>query len=150
MLNGAVAEVLSEVSARLEASDDVLSEAKKIIKEFYAAHKRVIFNGNGYSDEWVAEAEKRGLPNLTNTVEAISHLCDPEYVELLSKHKILSKDELDSRKEIYLETYVKQINIEGSLMVEMSTGKMVPAANRYLTELLSSIATQKELRYQGH
>ncbi len=144
MLNAAVAEVLSEVSARLEKADDVLAEAKGIIKEFYANHRRVVFNGNGYSEEWVLEAEKRGLANLTNTVEAVSHLTDSEYVELLSKHKIYSREELESRKEIYLETYVKQINIEGSLMVEMALGKMVPAANRYLSELLASISQQKQ------
>ncbi len=144
MLNAAVAEILNEVSARLEAADDVLAEAKKIIKEFYAEHKRVVFNGNGYSEEWVAEAAKRGLPNMNNTVEVFSHFDDPEYVELLSKQKIFSKEEIESRKEIYLETYVKQINIEASLMVEMASGKIVPAANRYLSELIASINAQKE------
>ncbi len=144
MLNAAVAEVLSEVAARLEGASDMLAEAKVIIKEFYTAHKRVIFNGNGYSDEWVEEATRRGLPNLTNTVEALSHWTDPEYVELFAKHKIFAPSEVASRQEIYLETYVKQINIEGSLMVEMATGKMVPAANRYLMELLESISKQKE------
>ena len=147
MLDAAVSEVLSEVADRLERADDALVEAKVIIKEFYKAHKRIVFNGNGYCSTWVGEAEKRKLPNLVNTVEALSHLTDPEFVALFEKHKIFSSQEVASRQEIYLETYIKQINIEASLMVEMATGMMVPAANRYLKELLSSIKDQKELGF---
>ncbi len=148
MLNAAVAEILSEVGDRLEKSSDVMAEAKAIIKEFYCNHKRIIFNGNGYSEEWVAEAQKRGLPNLPNTVEALSHLTDEEFVKVFEKHKIFASHEIASRQEIYLEIYMQQINIEASLMVEMAKGKIVPAANRYLSELLSGITAQKGFGFE--
>ncbi|NCB02647.1 MAG: glutamine synthetase type III [Spirochaetia bacterium] len=147
MLNTAVADVLGEVADRLKHTKDVLGEAKKIIKEFYTEHKRIIFNGNGYCSTWIDEAKKRNLPNLTSTVEALSHLNDPEFVTLFEKHNIFSSQELSSRQEIYLETYIKQINIEASLMIEMALGMMVPAANRYVTELLISIKEQKEIGF---
>jgi glutamine synthetase len=149
MLNAAVSEVLDEVANRLEKSGDSLSEAKAIIKEFYRDHKRIIFNGNGYCSTWVEEAKKRKLPNLSNTVEALSHLNDPEFVTLFAKHKIFAPHEVASRQEIYLETYIKQINIEASLMVEMAKGMMVPASNRYLGELLSSVSEQKKFGFKS-
>ncbi|MDA3833679.1 MAG: glutamine synthetase III [Spirochaetales bacterium] len=145
MLNAAVAEVLSEAADRLEKSDNVLIEVQSIIKEFYSTHRRVVFNGNGYGDEWLSEADKRGLPNLTSAVDAISHLNDKKYVELFSKHKIFSPLELLSRQDIYLETYSKQIHIEASIMVEMAKCMIVPASTRYLQEVIDSVKSQKEL-----
>ncbi|MEA5030789.1 MAG: glutamine synthetase III [Sphaerochaeta sp.] len=145
MLNVAVADVLSEVADRLEAASDTMEEVKAIVREFYQQHKRVVFNGNGYSDTWLGEAEKRGLMNLGNTVEALSHLNDPAHVEIFGKHKVFSPAELHSRQEIYLETYSKQIAIEAGVMVEMAERMVVPAVNRYLMELLASLDMQKKL-----
>lgn len=142
MLNVAVAEVLSEVATRLEQADDTLTEVKHIIKEFYTSHKRIIFNGNGYAPDWLEIASNRGLPNLTNTVEALSHLDDPEYTELFGKHGVFTAAELHSRKEIYLETYSGQLHIEAGLMVEMAKRRAIPAANRYLKDLLSTMEAQ--------
>jgi glutamine synthetase len=147
MINAAVSEILSEVADRLEKSKDAVSEAKAIIKEFYSAHKRIIFNGNGYCSTWIEEAKERGLPNLSNTVEALSHLNDLEYVALFAKHNIFTPHELASRQEIYLETYIKQINIEAGLMIEMAKGMMVPSASRYVHELIGTIKGQKVLGF---
>ena len=145
MLNVAVAEVLSEVADRLESCTDTREEVKKIIREFYQEHKRVVFNGNGYASEWLGEATRRGLPNLSDTVEALSHLHDPQHVKIFAKHKVFSQAELHSRQEIYLETYAKQIAIEAGVMIEMA-GKMVyPAVNRYLGHLLSTLELQKTM-----
>ncbi len=143
MLNAAVADVLCEVADRLEATSDVRTEAQTIIKEFYDGHKRIVFNGNGYSEAWVAEARARGLENLDCTVEALAHLTDSTYVAMLEKHHILSALELHSRQEIYLETYCKQISIEANVMIEMACGNMIAAANRYVHELLASVALQE-------
>jgi glutamine synthetase len=147
MINAAVSEILSEVADRLEKSKDAVSEAKAIIKEFYSAHKRIIFNGNGYCSTWIEEAKERGLPNLSNAVEALSHLNDLEYVALFAKHNIFTPHELASRQEIYLETYIKQINIEAGLMIEMAKGMMVPSASRYVHELIGTIKGQKVLGF---
>jgi glutamine synthetase len=141
MLNAAVSEVLSEVAARLESCTDITAEVSAIIKEFYKDHRRIIFNGNGYCGTWIDDALKRKLPNLTNTVEALSHLNDEQYVKLFAKHGIFSPAELRSRQEIYLETYSKQINIEAGIMLDMAMRMIVPAANRYLGELSETYAS---------
>ncbi|MDX9933753.1 MAG: glutamine synthetase III [Sphaerochaetaceae bacterium] len=143
MLNAAVADVLCTIADRLDTCDDVMAEVRSIIKEFYRDHKRIIFNGNGYCEEWVREAEKRGLENLDCTVEALSHLTDSKYIEMLQKHRIFSFSELRSRQEIYLDAYCKQINIEASLMIEMIKNNIIGASNRYLIEILSSVQLQK-------
>jgi glutamine synthetase len=143
MLNIAVADILSEVADRLEQSEDTILEVRKIVKEFYGAHKRIVFNGNGYAPEWITEAEKLGLPNLSNTVEALAHLDDPEYLALFEKHKVFTPAEARSRKEIYLETYVEQLHIEGSVMVKMARQMAIPAAHRYMTTLLTSLEPQR-------
>jgi glutamine synthetase len=120
-----------------------MEEVKRIVKEFYTGHKRIIFNGNGYSAQWLDEAEKRGLPNLSHTVQALSHLDDPEYVALFEKHGVFSAAELRSRKDIYLENYSGQLRIEANLMVEMASRMALPAANRYLQEVLESMDAQR-------
>lgn len=145
MLNTTVAEILKEVADRLEGAKDVLAEMRAIIKEFYSLHRKVVFNGNGYSDEWVAEATKRGLPNLTNTVEALQKMTDEEYVKIFEAHKVFTEAELESRLEIYLETYSKQINIEAGVMVEMAKRMIVPASTRYMQEIIDSVLRQKDL-----
>lgn len=144
-LNTVIAEVLSEVADRLEKASDVTAEMKAIIKEFYSNHRRIVFDGNGYSEEWVENAEKLGLPNLTCTVEALPEMLRDEFVAVFEKHKVFTKAELESRLEIYLETYSKQINIEAGVMVEMANRLIGPTVMRYLSEICESIKAQKEL-----
>lgn len=127
VLTTAMAEVLSEVADRLEAASDVFAEANNLILEYYRNHRRVIFNGNSYGDEWVAEAEKRSLPNITSSVEALLQYGTDESIALFEKHKVLSRLEVESRVVIYLETYSKQINIEAGVMVEMAERLIYPA-----------------------
>ncbi len=145
MLNTTVAQVLTEFAERLEQADDTMAGINAVIKEYYTTHRRVIFNGNGYSDEWVAEAGKRGLPNLTNTVDALTRMLDEECVDLFANQKVLSKEELESRLEIYLETYSKQVNIEAGVMFEMAKRLVAPAVNRYLQEIITSVKELKKL-----
>lgn len=148
LLNGAVADILSIVADRLELSKDPKATALELIKEFYSNHKRIIFNGNGYSQEWVEEASKRGLPNITTSVEALKELINPKNIEMLEKHSIFSKEELESRLEVYLEIYSKQVNIEAGVMVEMTRRNIVPSVTRYLSELCVDIKSQKELGFE--
>lgn len=138
-LNAAVAEVLSEFADTLEKSDKVEKAIEAIVKESYKAHSKVIFNGNGYSDEWLAEAEKRKLPNITTTVEAIEQLITDASIKLFEHHGILSREEVYSRYEIYLENYSKQINIEAEVMLQMACQGIYPAVNRCAGELADSI-----------
>ena len=145
MLNTTIAEILSEFADRLEKSEDSLAEIKLIVKEYYSKHRRVIFNGNGYADEWVEEAAKRGLPNLTCTVDALQEMVSDLCITLFEKQQVLTKAELESRFEIYLETYSKQINIEAGVMVEMAKRLITPAATRYMQEVLDSVTAQKSL-----
>ncbi len=144
MINTTIAEILDEFSERLEQAEDKLAEIKLIVKEYYSRHRRVVFNGNGYSEEWVEEAARRGLPNLTSTVEALQEMVSDTCVNLFEKQKVFTRAELESRLEIYLETYSKQINIEAGVMVEMAKRLIAPATTRYLQEVLNSISSQKE------
>ncbi|MDC7125995.1 MAG: glutamine synthetase III [Spirochaetales bacterium] len=143
-INTAVAEVLSEFADRLEKASDLKAEIASIVKETYKAHKRVVFNGNGYSDEWVGEAEKRGLPNIKSTIEAIPLKAEMSSVELFSKHGVFSKEELESRVEIYLEAYSMQINVEAKIMVEMAEKQIYAAASRFSKSLSETILKTKE------
>ncbi|WP_020611773.1 glutamine synthetase III family protein [Sediminispirochaeta bajacaliforniensis] len=135
-LNAAVADVLAGFAERLETAKDTdkTKTIAELVKESYNNHKRVVFNGNGYSDDWVAEAEKRGLPNIATTVEAIERLTDDSNIGVLSRHGILSKEEILSRHEIYLESYSKKINIEAEIMLRMARQSIYPAVNRYIAE----------------
>jgi len=135
VLNTAVAEILTEVAGRLERATDPHAEIRSIITNFYKAHKRVIFNGNGYAGDWVSEAEKRGLPNLDSTVVALAELVKEENIRLFESQKVLSRSELESRYSIYLENYSKQINIEAGVAVEMARRLIYPAVFRYASQL---------------
>ncbi|MDA3850525.1 MAG: glutamine synthetase III [Spirochaetaceae bacterium] len=135
VLNTAVAEALCQMADKLEASKDLQAEITKIVKDYYLQHKRVLFNGNGYSQEWVDEAEKRGLPNIPSTVDALPELLSDKSVKLFSKHKVLSKVELESRLEIYLEIYSMQINIEAGVMHEMAQRQITPAVLDYMADV---------------
>ncbi|MDR2901120.1 MAG: glutamine synthetase III [Treponema sp.] len=134
-LNLAVAEVLSEFADKLEKASNKHDAIQAIIKESYTNHRKVVFNGNGYSDEWIKEAEKRGLPNINNAVDAFNVLTQKNIVELFEKHKVLSKDELESRYHIYLEKYSKQINIEAGVMIDISRRLIFPAVSSYAGSL---------------
>lgn len=146
-LNAAVADILSEVADRLEKADDKDAECHAIIREFYREHRRVVFNGNGYSMEWVKEAKRRGLPNFTDTVSALPQVMRREFVEMFERQRVFSREELASRLEIYLETYSKQINIEASIMVEMVRKSIIPAVTRYVSDLCESIVRQRGLGF---
>lgn len=130
-LNTAVAQVLSEFSERLEGAADPTAEIQAIVRDSYKAHRKVVFNGNGYSEDWVREAERRGLPNVRSTVDALSVLTQAETIELFEAHRVLSRAELESRYHIYLEKYSKQINIEAGVMIDMVRRFIFPAASAF-------------------
>jgi glutamine synthetase len=140
-LNVVVAQVLSEFADKLEshskggAASKVNETIQVIIKESYSKHRKVVFNGNGYTDEWVREAERRGLPNIKNAVDALTVLTRSETVSLFESHKVLTKEELESRYHIYLEKYSKQINIEAGVVIEMARRQIFPAVSAYAAEL---------------
>ena len=139
VLNTIVAEVLSDFATRLENCSDVDEEVNAIIVETVKAHKRIIFNGNGYSNEWIEEAERRGLPNIKTTVESIRCLIDEKNIEVFEKHHILTREEVHSRYEIALENYAKMVNIEALTMLEMTRRSFIPAAVKYSAEIAKSI-----------
>ncbi len=139
VLNTIVAEILSQVADRLEKAKEFSAEVKKILKEMVKNHKRVIFNGNGYTDEWVAEATKRGLPNITSTVEAISAIKTEKNINVFEKHGVFSKVECESRFEIGLENYIKSINIESLTALEIAKRQILPSVISFATELADSI-----------
>lgn len=143
VLNTIVAEILSEIADQLEGKKDVNAEAQKIVQKIAKEHSRVIFNGNGYTDEWVKMAEKRGLPNIRSTVDACPVLTAKKNVQLFEKHGILNKTELEARQEIVLENYIKTINIEALTALEMAKRQILPAGIAFATELAQSINTVK-------
>jgi len=139
-LNTIVAESLDEIATRLEkAGRNKNEEIAAILKETWRKHARVIFNGNNYSDDWVKEADKRGLPNVRNAVAALEAFITPKCVKLFETYKVLSKKELHSRYDIYLEQYSKHINIEARTAVQMARRQFLPAAIRFMTELGASM-----------
>ncbi len=144
ILNTITAEALDIIATRLEKSKDVNKEAAAIIKESINEHGRVVFNGNGYSEDWVKEAKKRGLPNITSTVEAVGEMATKEAVKLFEKYKVLSEGELHSRYEVYLEIYAKNINIEAQASIAMVKNLFIPTGIDYSTELAKSVSRVKE------
>jgi len=141
VLNTIVAETLSEIADKLEKATDVNAEVQEILTDIVKNHKRVIFNGNGYSDEWVVEAERRGLPNIKSTVEAAKAMISEKNQAVLEKHGVLTKVESESRYEITLENYNKIINIEALTTLEMAKRQIMPAVIQYTTSLAESINT---------
>jgi glutamine synthetase len=142
-LNVAVAEILSEFADKLEKAPDKTKAILDIIQESYSKHRRVVYNGNGYSDEWLKEAERRGLPNVRNTVDALGILTQSETVRLFEKHGVLTEEELESRYHIYLEKYAKQINIEAGVTIDIVRRQIFPAVTSYagrLAKTASSLA----------
>ncbi len=145
VLNTIVAEALSEFADELEKADDFTKTLNDLIKRTISKHKRIIFNGDGYSDEWTREAKKRGLLNLPTTVDAMPTLLDAKNVELFEKHRIYTETELKSRYDIQLDAYSKTINIEGLTMVEMTKREILPAVNRYVSALAQAASTKAML-----
>ena len=142
-LNTIAAEILSRIATRLEKAKNIDAEVQSIVTEIVKKHKRVIFNGNNYTDEWVKDAEKRGLPNIKSTVAAIPVLISEKSVKVYEKHSVLSKEELHSRYEIYLENYTKTVNIEALTMLEIAKRQILPASLTFAGQVASTIASMK-------
>ncbi len=145
MLNTMVAEELSQFYDALKEADDMEAAIKALVRETLTAHQRIIFNGDNYSDEWVKEAERRGLYNLKSLPEALSHFMDEKNVNLFVKNNIISEDELRARYEIDLETYCKQLNIEALTMVDMARKNITPAVSAFVHELTDTALAKKAL-----
>ena len=140
-LNAIVAEAFCEAADELEKADNFDMAVHDLIKKYLTEHQRIIFNGNGYSDEWVAEAERRGLPNIKSMVDSVASLKTEKAVKLFEKFHIFTKAELESRAEILYEAYAKAINIEALTMIDMAGKQLVPAVINYTTDLASSMGT---------
>ncbi|MDY3282552.1 glutamine synthetase III family protein [Dysosmobacter sp.] len=144
MLNSAVAESLRQFADRLEGAADFDAELHALLRETIIAHKRIIFNGNGYDDAWIKEAtEQRGLLNLKTTPDALGVLMEKKNVDMLTAHKVFSEVELRSRYEIQLENYCKTVRIEALTMVDMARKEILPAVESYLTAVASTAAAKK-------
>jgi len=139
ILNAIVAEAFCEAADILEKSEDFETDLHKLIKENMSKHKRIIFNGDGYSEEWVKEAERRGLPNLKTMVDSVDTLTTEKAVNLFEKFKIFTKSELESRQEILYESYIKTINIEVNTMIDMVSRQFLPAGMKYSKELALTV-----------
>lgn len=143
VINTIVADAISEIADQLEGTEHIIEKAKEIISEMAYKHKRIIFNGNNYSDEWVREAENRGLLNLNNTADAIPYLVEEKNIALFTKHGIYTAEELHSRCEILLDNYCKVLHIEALTMLEMCKKDIIPAINKYLKDLSESAVAIK-------
>ena len=147
ILNTAVAEVLSQFYEELKdvPADGMESAVHELLKKTIKEHKRIIFNGNGYTDEWIEEAEKRGLYNLVSTPDALPHFTDEKNEKLLTSHHIFTHAELHSRYEIKLENYVKTLHIEAGTMVEIIQKDLLPAVTTYMEKLAQTAALKKSV-----
>ena len=144
VLNTIVAEAFSEACDVLEKADNFDETVHDLIKQYATEHQRVVFNGNGYSDAWVEEAEKRGLPNIRSMVEAIPALTTEKAVSMFEKFKVFTKAELESRAEIKFESYAKAINIEARTMIDMASKQIIPAIIKYTKDLADTVVAVKE------
>ena len=142
ILNTAVAKELKGYADELEKADDFTSAAIALVKRTIRDHRRVIFNGNGYTAEWEEEAAKRGLPNKKNTPAALPALIEPKNIELMEDFGVLTKVEMESRYEVELEHYSKIINIEALTMLEMARKQLLPAVNAYMSEVATTAASK--------
>lgn len=143
-LNAIVAEAFCEAADVLEKADNFELAVHDLIKEYMTKHQRIVFNGDGYSDEWVAEAERRGLPNIKSMVEAAATLTTDKAIRLFERFGIFTRVELESREEITYETYAKTINIEALTMINMAGKKYIPAVIRYTKSLADTVIAVKE------
>lgn len=145
MLNTMVAEELSQFYDELKDASDLDSAVKALIKKTFTEHQNIIFNGDNYAEEWVVEAEKRGLLNLKSLPEAVAHFIDKKNIDLFVKNKICSEEEIRARYEIELESYSKQINIEALTMIDMAKKNILPAVSSYVRELTDTALAKKAL-----
>ena len=143
VLNTIVAEAFKEAADELEKAEDFDTAVHDMIKKLLRDHKRIIFNGNGYSDAWVEEAERRGLPNIRSMVEAIPALTTEKAVKLYESFGVFTKAELESRAEVEYEAYGKMINIEARTMIDMASKQIIPAVIKYTTQLAGSLGAVK-------
>ena len=144
VLNTIVAEAFSEACDVLEKADDFDMAVHDLIKKYATEHQRIIFNGNGYADAWVEEAERRGLPNIKSMVEAVPALVTEDTVSMFEKFKVFTKAELESRVEIKYENYSKAINIEARTMIDMASKQIIPAVIKYTKSLADTVLAVKE------
>ncbi len=142
-LNAIAAEAFCEAADILEKAEDFDMACHDLIKQYFAQHQRIIFNGNGYSQEWVAEAQRRGLPNKKTMVESIEALTTDKSVELFEKFHIFTRTELESREEVLYETYAKSINIEALTMIDMASKQLIPSVAKYTKELADTVIAVK-------
>ena len=148
-LNTIVAEAFDEISTELEkvreCSGDFNSTQQKILKKIIEEHKKIVFNGDNYSSEWLHEAERRGLPNIANVPDALKAIVSKKSIALYTKYKVLSRNELLSRKEIFTEEYAKIITIEGKLALDIAKTMIFPAAIKYMSVILDSLTKLNDL-----
>ena len=144
VLNTIVAEAFSDACDVLEAADDFQMAVHNLIKQYASEHQRIVFNGNGYSEEWVKEAERRGLPNIKTMVESVEYLTTEDTVQMFEKFDVFTRAELESRAEIKYETYSKAVNIEARSMIDIASKHIVPAVIHYVTSLANSINQVKQ------
>ncbi len=144
-LNTIVADTLCNFADVLEKADDFEAAAKKLIADKLKEHQRIIFNGNGYSEEWVEEAARRGLPNIPCMVDAVQYLVKDDTIAMFEKHGVMSRRELEARAVVMYENYAKAINIEAMTMIEMSKKQIIPAVMKYEGKLAAGIKDLKEL-----
>jgi glutamine synthetase len=144
-LNTAVAEVLSQFADELEGSKDFIAGVAALVKKTIKEHKRIIFNGNGYDDSWVIDAEKRGLSNLKTTPEALAAMLNDKNISVFTKNGVFTEQELISRHEIFLENYAKTINIEALTMIDLTNQKIVPSVVAYESALAELLTRKKSL-----
>lgn len=147
IMNTMVAETLHEFADKLEEAENLEKAVHRIVRHTLKNHGRIIFNGNGYSEEWVEEAKRRGLPNYTSTVDVIPALISSKSVDLFSKLKVFSEVELHSRYEILIEEYYKTINIEARTMLSMSKTQIMPAVIQYMTQVAQNVSLMNSLEH---
>jgi glutamine synthetase len=147
VLNTIVAESLSQLADSLEKSKNFKGDLAALIKKTISEHKRIVFNGNNYAEEWVVEAQKRGLSNLKTTVDALPEFISKKSIELFTKHHVFTEVELHSRYEILMEAYCKTIHIEALAMVDMVKGDIFPASVNYQNDLTKLLQRKKALGY---
>ena len=139
ILNTIVTDTLMEIADVLEKSKDIIGDTQKLLKKIATEHSRIIFNGDNYSEDWVKEAEKRGLSNIRSTVESIETILEKENVDVLKRHGVLSKHELHARTEILLENYSKTLNIEANVTLNIAKRQILPACIQYSSELAAAV-----------
>lgn len=144
-INTAIGDILRDYADRLEDAEDFWTELTHLLSDELVAHKRVIFNGNNYSEDWVEEAERRGLPNLANSIEAYPKYVEPKTMNLFVRNGIYSEEEVYSRMEIHMATYSRTINIEALTMIEMSKKDIIPCVLRYENMLAKLLANKKSI-----